>query len=233
MGNINFWDSKTCARLQTIRAHRADVLCLVVSADGNEVFTSGVDQKTCQLSLTYQGSEDQPDFSKWIMCASRRLHSHDVRALAMSPPYTPSPLPPLPADNLFSSKQAPVLISGGLDMTLVLCPAASQTAGFISRQLGDADPPPNPISDSSSLWFGDSMHRKISYVTRRTPVVQLSTGGRLLVCRKDRGITIWRLRSRSPSKFPPSRLNGMKDVEENPNEAWRQVVEMDLKVRPS
>ncbi|KAH9817953.1 quinon protein alcohol dehydrogenase-like superfamily [Melampsora americana] len=230
MGNINFWDSKTCARLQNIRAHRADILCLVVSPDGNDVFTSGIDQKTCQLTLTNKGQKGQPDFSKWIMSASRRLHSHDVRALAISPPYKiPTPvLDPSSSERVLPSPvEVPVLISGGLDMTLVLCPAASPTTSFFNPLTGSSEAPPNPISDSASLLFRDSIQRKVSYVTRRAPAVQLSTGGRLLVCRKDRSISIWQLRTSASSSLT-SPLNSVSEPEEN-DDPWRQVVDMDLK----
>ena len=90
VGNVHFWDAKSCARLQTIRAHRADVLCIVASPDGRSVFTSGVDQKTCQLTLNIQTQKTGViSQSRWLLSATRRLHSHNVRALKISPPYNP------------------------------------------------------------------------------------------------------------------------------------------------
>ncbi len=31
MGNVKFWDSRTCTQLYTFTAHGADVLCMAVS----------------------------------------------------------------------------------------------------------------------------------------------------------------------------------------------------------
>ncbi|WAR63700.1 hypothetical protein PtB15_17B301 [Puccinia triticina] len=80
LGNVHFWDAKSCVRRQTIRAHRADILG--ISANGCSVFTFGVDQKTCQLTLHIQSlagnnSETTAAQSRWLLAASRRLHSHN------------------------------------------------------------------------------------------------------------------------------------------------------------
>ncbi|KAG0142783.1 hypothetical protein CROQUDRAFT_662108 [Cronartium quercuum f. sp. fusiforme G11] len=227
LGNVNFWDPASCTRVQTIRAHRADILCLVASPDGNEVFTSGVDQKTCQLTLINNRIEaGKPDLSKWILSAWRRLHSHDVRALAMSPPYVPPPeTGSLSSEKVVLLSHTPVLISGGLDMSLVLCSAASPLSYPRTFQIGGSSLPPNPISDSS-IVFGDSICRKISYATRRVPVCQLSPHCRLLVCRRDRGISIWRLPSR---EAPEVATSYSRSSLAEPETAWHKVVDMELK----
>jgi hypothetical protein len=91
---------------------------------------------------------------------------------------------------------------------------------------------PNPVSDSFSVSFADSMQRKISYATRRDPVAHLSPHSHLLVCRNSQQISIWRLRSTSSD--PDSLLSVVQKKSPNPQDgdaAWAKVVEMDLKVR--
>ncbi|PLW15946.1 hypothetical protein PCANC_16478 [Puccinia coronata f. sp. avenae] len=238
IGNVHFWDAKSCSRRQTIRAHRADVLCIVASPDGQSIFTSGVDQKTCQMTLNVQtlktGVISQ---SRWLLSASRRLHSHDVRALEMSPPYNPlfsnsstthSPIS-FTAQNIHA--MVPVLISGGLDMSLVLCPAGPPASSMVTGSV-NFNHLPNPVSDSFSVSFADSMQRKISYATRRDPVAHLSPHAHLLVCRNSQQISIWRLRSTSSD--PDSLLSVVQKKSPNPQDgdaAWAKVVEMDLKCR--
>ncbi|WAQ91904.1 hypothetical protein PtA15_15A297 [Puccinia triticina] len=92
----------------TIRAHRADILCMVPSADGCSVFTLRVDQKTCQLTLHTQShagntSETTAAQSRWLLAGSRRLHSHDgvhvpvdANGTSVWPPYCGSPYSPKP-----------------------------------------------------------------------------------------------------------------------------------------
>ncbi|WAR62710.1 hypothetical protein PtB15_15B297 [Puccinia triticina] len=104
LGNVHFWDAKSC----TIRAHRADILCMVPSADGCLVFTLRVDQKTCQLTLHTQShagntSETTAAQSRWLLAGSRRLHSHDgvhvpvdANGTSVWPPYCGSPYSPKP-----------------------------------------------------------------------------------------------------------------------------------------
>ncbi|KAH9456507.1 hypothetical protein MJO29_006536 [Puccinia striiformis f. sp. tritici] len=235
VGNVHFWDSKSCSRKQTIRAHRADILCIVPSPDGRSVFTSGVDQKTCQLTLNIQQhnpkNNNSISQSRWLLSTSRRLHSHDVRALEISPSYNP----------LFNqsytkfsfqqnlNEMVPILISGGLDMSLVICPAGPPISSMINGKTTLI----NPITDSFSVSFADSMQRKISYTTKTDPVNHLASIANLLVSRNDQQISIWKLRSTLTHNhldlIPPK--NGAQLSNDNGQAAWSKVVEMELKCR--
>ncbi|KAA1080545.1 U3 small nucleolar RNA-associated protein [Puccinia graminis f. sp. tritici] len=258
VGNVHFWDAKSCSRRQTIRAHRADVLCIVASPDGQSVFTSGVDQKTCQLTLNIQQAQKTGAISqsRWLLSASRRLHSHDVRALELSPPYNPllnSASASTSTTTTSSSSSSlkfmsqdvhgmvPVLISGGLDMSLVLCPAGPPSSSMVSGRV-NFNQLPNPVSDSFSVSFADSMQRKISYATQREPVVNLSPLAHLLVCRNSQRISIWHLRSSVSSDphffFKAGRQKSAHLLAHDDDDhgdageaAWAKVVEMDLKCR--
>ncbi|KAF6766256.1 U3 small nucleolar RNA-associated protein 4 [Ephemerocybe angulata] len=85
VGLVKFWDSRTGTQLQSFQAHGADVLCMAISADGKTVYTSGVDQKTVQFSQVKTSSPDNSNSSstRWAQTGSKRMHSHDVRALAI------------------------------------------------------------------------------------------------------------------------------------------------------
>lgn len=87
LGMVKFWDSRTCTQLQSFNAHGADVLCIAISPEGKAIYTSGVDQKTIQFSIINTSSEKGSSSSstRWAQTSSRRLHSHDVRALAIWP----------------------------------------------------------------------------------------------------------------------------------------------------
>lgn len=91
---------------QSIRAHGADILCIAVSKDGKQAFTAGVDRKITTFKRTTKKSKDN-NVTQWINVGSRRYHWHDIRALALDErPHINS------------------IVSGGVDVELVACPAA-------------------------------------------------------------------------------------------------------------
>lgn len=105
-GAVTFWDSKLGTMKQSIRAHGADILCIAVSKDGKQVFTAGVDRKITTFRRTTKKSKDN-NVTQWINVGSRRYHWHDIRALALDErPHINS------------------IVSGGVDVELVACPAA-------------------------------------------------------------------------------------------------------------
>ncbi|KAI8457958.1 WD40-repeat-containing domain protein [Phakopsora pachyrhizi] len=224
IGNVTFWDSRSCCRKQTIRAHRADILCLAVSFDGN-------------LPANIQSASIEPRglSFQWILTASRRLHSHDVRAMVISPSYGPFPRPvnDLSESDHFSncpSLQVPVLVSGGLDMHLVLCPAAPPPSSFSPASSSQTKLNYNPISDSPSVTFSQSVHRRISYVTHSKPVVTVSRGASLMACRNSQKIDIWSIKS--SSLFPEDKSLNFKASSQDladAEDSWRKVTEMYLK----
>lgn len=91
MGIVKFWDPRTHTQMHSFRAHGADVLCLTISHDGTAVYSSGVDQKITQFALIHPPTSSTSSSSRphWVQTTSRRLHSHDVRALAAWPPHLP------------------------------------------------------------------------------------------------------------------------------------------------
>lgn len=113
---MTFWDSKLGTVKQSIRAHGADILCIAASKDGNQVFSAGVDRKITAFRRTQNGggkkksnnsSNNKVDtVNDWINVGSRRYHWHDIRALALD-----------------ERPKINSIVSGGVDVELVACPA--------------------------------------------------------------------------------------------------------------
>jgi hypothetical protein len=98
-------------------------------------------------------------------------------------------------------------------MSLVMISASTSTDQDI----------PNPVSDSP-IGFEQTLHRRISYVPQRQPLVDVAKQGRLLVCRLDSRVAIWSLPARrTPASLVGSEVNGSM-------KGWVKVLEMELKV---
>ncbi|KAL9541470.1 hypothetical protein MBANPS3_009109 [Mucor bainieri] len=105
-GAVTFWDSKMGTVKQSIRAHGADVLCLAATKDGNQVFSAGVDRKITSFRRTTKKKNATDNVNDWINVGSRRYHWHDIRALALD-----------------ERPKINSIVSGGVDVELVACPA--------------------------------------------------------------------------------------------------------------
>lgn len=173
-GRVTFFDARTRVPIPgaTFQCHTAgaDVLSLCVSSDAKAVYSAGVDQKVVEYSLVG---------TTWTHTGTRRLHAHDVRALAMDPPLNMC----MPA----SASRVPILVSGGLDYHLVLTPASHATW----RKSSDT----NPVSSSASTSFADTIQRRIAFVpaSARDGVVCVASGPRWIVLRRDRSVGIWQI----------------------------------------
>ncbi|KZP32200.1 hypothetical protein FIBSPDRAFT_723294 [Athelia psychrophila] len=224
MGTVKFWDAQTCTQMQSFTAHGADVLCLAISPEGKTVYTSGVDQKIVQFThvktTTSAASASilQPaNSSKWVQSCTRRMHSHDVRALAIWPPYTP-----LPATSHKSARYpwradiAPVLASGGLDMSVVLTPAATSTALALGQKIV------NPLVTSVVPAFEDAYHRRVAYPLGAggAGVLGVAREARMVSAVRDTGVGIWRVL--------PKRVEGEEANVEEEEAGWEKVLDIEL-----
>jgi len=173
-GRVTFFDARTRVPIPgaTFQCHTAgaDVLSLCVSSDAKAVYSAGVDQKVVEYTLVG---------TTWTHTGTRRLHAHDVRALAMDPPLNMCE----PA----STTRVPILVSGGLDYHLVLTPASHAAW----RKSSDT----NPVSSSSSTSFADTIQRRIAFVpaSARDGVVCVAPGQRWIVLRRDRSVGLWQI----------------------------------------
>ncbi|KAI0314976.1 WD40 repeat-like protein [Amylostereum chailletii] len=220
LGMVKFWDSGTCTQLQSFQAHAADVLCSVIGPEGTTIYTAGVDQKTTQFTLVKTTSSTVPAIlsssKRWVQTSSKRMHSHDVRALAIWPPYTPLPQP---YQRPLTSNVAPILASGGLDMSVAVTPAALPRNASTRVK--------NPLGTSVVATFEDAYHRRLAYPTgcHGTSAVYLARQARLVLCLRDTGVTLWRILRKS---------SGVEVVDEHllgEQGGWEKILEMDLNVR--
>ena len=179
--------------------------------DGTSVFTSGVDQKTAEfrlVSVNTSRSTAPSSSTRWIQSSGRRLHSHDVRAMIMSPPYllplpSPSPATATPAP------QVPILTSGGLDLGLVIVSASSSSKPSFRNV-----PLKNPVSDTVSTEFETTIHRRCAFVPQRSRPFSIASEARLLVCRRERSIGIWQLEDPVKSSSSGDGAKGWKKMHE-------------------
>lgn len=93
-GTVMFWDGKHYSLVQRIQGHMADILDLVISADGETVISGGMDRRTTLYRRT--GTGHTREQRRWAKITHRRLHKHDVKAMAT-----------------FEARNFSVLVSGG------------------------------------------------------------------------------------------------------------------------
>lgn len=102
-GTLCFWDGKNYALLQRIKSHDADILDVAVSADGQSVFSGGMDRRTTLYRRTDSGRSGESH--RWAKITHQRIHQNDVKAMAT-----------------FETKGLSILVSGGLDTTPIIIP---------------------------------------------------------------------------------------------------------------
>jgi U3 small nucleolar RNA-associated protein 4 len=188
--------------------------------DGTSVFTSGIDQKVTQFTLVEPMSSKDSSLlqspTRWVRTASKRMHSHDVRGLTIWPPYTPSPLP---HRRSLPTNVAPLLVSGGLDMSVIVTPAATPRNSAIRIA--------NPLATSVSATFEDAYQRRIAYSSgaHGTVGVHLAKRARLVLSTGNTSLTVWRL----PEK--PSLEEEQQLALSGERPGWNKILEMSLRVQ--
>ncbi|KAL9002386.1 MAG: hypothetical protein Q9188_004674 [Gyalolechia gomerana] len=102
-GTVSFWDARNYSRLQRITSHKADILDIAVSGDGETVFSGGMDRRTTLYRRTAGSKPGEK--RRWAEVAHQRFHSHDVKSMAP-----------------FETKKISILVSGGLDTMPIVVP---------------------------------------------------------------------------------------------------------------
>ena len=139
----------------------------------------------------------------------------------MWPPY--SPLPPAYRRKLAPGSPfiVPVIVSGGLDMSVVLTPClpASVTTSTVAARII------NPLGTSAAATFEDSHYRRIPYFS----TVCIARGARLVLYMHETGLNIWRV-----LKIPSTAMviDG-RDTSTDPElrVGWESILEMELNVQ--
>lgn len=153
------------------------------------------------------------EIGEWIHTNFRRLHAHDVRAIAVSPSYSSL----FPGKPIFSpplaTSRVPIVISGGYDFSLIFTPAAT------------ASTPPNlrnPVSDSRALTFATSNQRKASYMPQRaSSLISVAREAGILAERTLQGINLWTLTALEASNA------SAREVPEG-GQQYKKMLEMEL-----
>jgi len=110
-GCVSFWDAAFATRLAKYQQHKADVLAIETTPSGNKVFATGVDAQVVEFTKLDEHLEMEEGYNKWTHTASKRPHTHDVRALAMAATS--------------SAEDDGILISGGNDAQILAYNAGS------------------------------------------------------------------------------------------------------------
>jgi U3 small nucleolar RNA-associated protein 4 len=106
LGHVQFWDPEFGTLKESFSSHEADILTMAISKDETTLYVSGVDNKIAQLKEIHDSTTKK---TKWIVIGGRRIHTHDVRSLTISPNSTGDPL----------------LASGGVDTTVYVMSASN------------------------------------------------------------------------------------------------------------
>ncbi|EPQ32423.1 uncharacterized protein PFL1_00619 [Pseudozyma flocculosa PF-1] len=257
-GRVTLFDAKTRVPIPgaTFRSHTsgADVLSLCVGPDGKSLYSAGVDQKVAEYALVASASSKR---GRWVQIAARRLHAHDIRSLAIDPPYDPM----LSVDALAQGVgtavgKLPILLSGGVDFNLILTPASPPSGLTMALAAGAAAGLPNsnkrkknplmsaaeqeqalinPISSNAVTTFADSTQRRIPFVpsTARSgsvgggSVATVCRGKGWIVLRREHSIGIWDLGIKDENH---GGLNELGEEASAVPPQWTKLLEMELKV---
>jgi U3 small nucleolar RNA-associated protein 4 len=100
-GEIRFWDATNYSLFQRIHSHKADVLDIVASADGERLMSGGADARTIvyQLKSGKRGDKQR----RWAELSHRRFHTHDVKTMAV-----------------FETKMMSIVASGGKEWSPII-----------------------------------------------------------------------------------------------------------------
>lgn len=164
-----------------------------------------------EFSLVTIGSSP----TQWIHTRSRRIHVHDVRCIGIWPPAQLFPRKHMRRDTSHD-RNAPILVTGGLDMTLTLSAIAPPSGN---------GPAYNPFARGHAPSLDDAFYRKMSYAQLGASggrIVQCAPQARYVICRHDTKISIWLVEPRRP--------NNLAEPEPSPEAGWKKLLDMDLKV---
>ena len=101
-GAVKIWDGKNYDMRQSITSHTADVLTLSSSADGQTLFSGGMDRRTVVYKREGRVAKSG---TIWKKVGHQRNHQHDVKAMASC-----------------DLQRLSVIASGGLDTSLIITP---------------------------------------------------------------------------------------------------------------
>ncbi|KAG8903326.1 U3 small nucleolar RNA-associated protein [Tulasnella sp. 403] len=192
MGVVKFWDINTSTQFESIKAHRADILCMAIGSDGSSIFTSGIDQTITQCVRLQVTEDDGMIQERWIKTMNKTVHSHDVRALAVWPPYAPFPAARTSKLPFVNPLLSPILVSGGQDMMVYFMACATSSPTILTKRIANPLAPDLRHIHSTAMTFETSRVQRLAYPL--DGVVSVAKDARLVVCRRPMELSIWKLR---------------------------------------
>lgn len=100
-GEVRVWEGRNYSLLRRLAGHGTDCLDLITNTDGKTIFSGSIDGKLA----VYKQSNNDGSRSTWAKTSHRRIHSGEVKAMAM-----------------FDSKTMSIVVSGGSDVAPVVTP---------------------------------------------------------------------------------------------------------------
>ncbi|KAL7634094.1 UNVERIFIED_CONTAM: hypothetical protein RMT77_015422 [Armadillidium vulgare] len=82
-GKTCFWDGTFGTLISSLQTHQADVHCMQVTEDSQRIYVAGVDPVIVEVCLVDSGGK-RGKRKLWIKSRHRRIHTHDVRSLALT-----------------------------------------------------------------------------------------------------------------------------------------------------
>eukprot|EP00466_Bigelowiella_natans_P007733 jgi/Bigna1/71347/fgenesh1_pg.15_\ len=157
LGKVTLWDLSFGTQTAVFSDHIADVLALAVEANQSVFYSAGADGSIAQFRMVQQQQlpshhhqhQDQGEAGArgvWVRTHTRRVHSHDVRALAISPKMMKERSSSgtygkkKPSTMMTTAKQSKRgvgewLVAGGVDTCLSVAEASSFGKYLFSRKL--------------------------------------------------------------------------------------------------
>jgi U3 small nucleolar RNA-associated protein 4 len=81
-GDIRIYNGKNYSQKQRISGHEADILDLAVSRDGKNIFSAGMDRRTCFYTCKKPATKIEGHHGNWRKVSHQRYHQHDVKAMS-------------------------------------------------------------------------------------------------------------------------------------------------------
>ncbi|PWN52112.1 WD40 repeat-like protein [Violaceomyces palustris] len=254
-GVVTFFDARTRVPIPgaTFKAHAngSDVLVLCVGPDGKAVYSAGVDQKVAEYALVRggggisggggdsrkKGGKGNDKKERWVFITARRLHAHDIRALAMDPPFDMREAVSSRLENrALAPDRLPILLSGGIDFNLVLIPASPPSGVNVKIQAPKGQAAQlNPISSNALTTFADTTQRRVPFVPSSSrngssgggAVVKICASKEWILLRRETSVGIWKLDLANSDLEDELQLVENGSIPAN----WGKLIEMEIKTK--
>ena len=82
LGKVQVWNCRYGTLKQSFQSLLADVTTMAISCNEEDIYVSGVDQKIVHLRKVQETAGE--GVAMWIVTQEKRVHSHDIKALAVS-----------------------------------------------------------------------------------------------------------------------------------------------------